>query len=404
MDKKKLINEVKEHMKILCSDITERQVGSEGNRKATYYVKQKFIEADWEIDETLLQVMDWETQGATLSCGEKSFEVQSSHYSLGCKTEGKLIAIDSIEKLEKYDITGKIVLLYGEIAAMQIMPKNFIFYIVEDHQRIISLLEEGKPKAVITATHRNSATAGGVYPFPLFEDGDFDIPSVYMKDTEGEKLLTCNGKTVKLESKAKRIPETAFNIIGKKEVGSDSRIVITAHVDAKIGTPGAIDNATGVTTLLLLAEMLKDYRKKYNIELVAFNGEDYYAVPGQMKYLEQNRDKLDNIFLNINIDGTGYKEGLSGFSPFELPETIENALNKVIENNPGIVEGLPWYQGDHSMFIQQGRPAIAVSSQWFIENMECQEITHTPKDNLDIVNYERVAECAVGIKELVESL
>jgi aminopeptidase YwaD len=36
--------------------------------------------------------------------------------------------------------------------------------------------------------------------------------------------------------------------------------------------------------------------------------------------------------------------------------------------------------------------------------MESQEITHTPKDNLDIVNYERVAECALGIAELIRRL
>ena len=71
---------------------------------------------------------------------------------------------------------------------------------------------------------------------------------------------------------------------------------------------------------------------------------------------------------------------------------------------PNIKEGLPWYQGDHSIFLQYGRPAIAVSSNWFIENMESQDITHIPKDNLDIVNYERVVEIALAIRELIEHL
>ena len=33
--------------------------------------------------------------------------------------------------------------------------------------------------------------------------------------------------------------------------------------------------------------------------------------------------------------------------------------------------------------------------------MESQEITHTPKDNLDVVNFERVAECALGIASFI---
>ncbi|HNX89246.1 MAG TPA: M28 family peptidase, partial [Paludibacteraceae bacterium] len=96
--------------------------------------------------------------------------------------------------------------------------------------------------------------------------------------------------------------------------------------------------------------------------------------------------------------------GLSCFSPFNLPGNIDSALRETFNEISEIVEGLPWYQGDHSIFLQNGCPAIAVSSQWFIENMEQQELTHTPKDNLNIVNYQRVAECAIGIAEFIGKL
>lgn len=404
MNKKQLTEQAKVHLDVLCSEISERRVGSEGNRMASDYVKRIFEKSDWDIEETELLVMDWETEGATLCCGKESFEVFSSHYSLGCAVEGELLPVDTLEKLENVDMTGRILLLHGPIAAAQITPIGFPFYSVGEHERILYLLEKGNPSAIVTATGRDSLTAGGVYPFPMFEDGKFDIPSVYMKDSEGEKLLACAGKSVRLISKAKRIPETAYNVIGRKGSDPAKRIVISAHIDAKIGTPGAIDNATGVTVLLLLSEMLKGYSGKYMIELAAFNGEDYYAVPGQAKFLEQNEGQFGNIALNINIDGAGLKEGASCFSPFGLPDDMQKALNRIIADNPDIVEGLPWYQSDHSMFIQQGCPAIAVSSQFFIENMKTQDITHTPKDNLSIVGYERVVDCAVGIKELIEQL
>ncbi|MDR2919640.1 MAG: M28 family peptidase [Tannerella sp.] len=404
MNKEALTEKIESHLHVLCSEIGERRVGSEGNRKATAYAKKIMEESGCHTEATELQVMDWKTEGATLTCGGQSFEVFSSHYSLGCVTQGELIAVNTISKLEKADIKDKILLLYGEIAAQQIAPKNFPFWNPEEHQHLISVLEHGHPKALICATERNSATAGGVYPFPLFEDGDFDIPSVYMKDTEGEKLLDYAGLVVELISKAERIPETAFNVIGRKSEQTKDRIVITAHIDTKIDTPGAIDNGTGVAVVLSLAELLKNYSGKYPIELVIFNGEDYYGAPGQITYVEQNAGHFDYIRLNINIDGVGYKEGLSCFSPLELPEDILDALHEVLWETPEIVEGVPWYQGDHSLFLQNGRPAIAVSSQWFIENMECQEITHTPKDNLDIVNYERVSECALGIVELLYKL
>ena len=404
MNKKALIEKIKTHLQVLCSEIGERRVGSEENRKATSYVKKVLEQSGWKTKSTELPVIDWKTAGATLTCSDQSFEVFSSHYSLGCSVQGELVAINTVGQLEKTNIQDKIVLLYGEIAAGQIAPKNFPFWNPKEHQHIISVLEQGKPKALICATERNSETAGGVYPFPLFEDGDFDIPSVYMKDTEGEKLLPCTGQPVELISKAERISSTAFNVIGRKSEQAKDRIVITAHIDTKIGTPGAIDNGTGVVIILVLSELLKDYAGKYPIELVIFNGEDYYASPGQINYMEQNKGQFNDMMLNINIDGAGYKEGLSCFSPFELPENILDTLHEVLWDNPELKEGLPWYQGDHSLFLQNGCPAIAVSSKWFIENFANQEITHTPKDNLSIVNYERVAECTLGIMELIRKI
>ncbi|MDH6344324.1 aminopeptidase YwaD [Parabacteroides sp. PFB2-12] len=404
MNKRALTEKAKSHLQVLCAEIGERRVGSAGNRRASAYAEQVLKEAGWQTESTELSVIDWKTEGASLTCNEQSFEVFSSEYSLGCAVQGELIAVTTIEQLEQADIKDKILFLYDTIASQQIAPKNFPFWNPEEHQHLISLLEKGKPKALVCATERNSATAGGVYPFPLFEDGDFDIPSVYMKDTEGERLLGCLGQTVVLESKATRIPETAFNLIARNGIESGKRIVITAHIDTKIGTPGAIDNGTGVSIVLLLAELLQGAALNHPVELALFNGEDYYGAPGQVEYLKQNQEQFGNILLNINIDGAGYQEGPSCFSAFELPEEILDALRELIWDSPGIVNGLPWYQGDHSLFLQNGCPAIAVSSQWFIENMECQEVTHTPKDNLNIVNYERVAECALGISELIQKL
>ena len=233
MDKKALRDKVEAHLQVLCSEIGERRVGSEENRQATTYAKKVLQLSGWQVEETELSVIDWKTEGASLTCGKQSFDVFSSHYSLGCSVKGELIAVDTVGKLEKADIKDKIVLLYGEIASQQIAPKNFPFWNPEEHQHLVSVLENGAPKALISATERNSATAGGVYPFPLFEDGDFDIPSVYMKDTEGEKLLACTGQMVDLVSGAVRIPETAFNVIARKDSRTKDRIVITAHIDTR---------------------------------------------------------------------------------------------------------------------------------------------------------------------------
>jgi len=392
------------YLEILCRTIPERSVGSEGNREATTFFEKEISSFGWETESAEFDAFDWQDGGAALRSEKSEFEVLVSPYSLGFKGEADLVSAASVSELENTDIRDKIILMHGEIAREQLMPKNFVFYNPEEHRKIISLLEHGGPKAIISATERNAALAGGVYPFPLIEDGDFNIPSVYMTEEEGEKLLPLSGRKVFLESLSKRIAGKGYNVVARKGKSNSPRIIITAHIDAKKGSPGAIDNATGVIVLLLLADLLKDYKGDKLIELVAFNGEDYYAVPGQMNYIAANQDNFSKMILNINIDGAGYKEGNSAFSLFNLPEELAKSTREVIDSYPGISEGIQWPQGDHSIFLQFGVAAIAVSSEWFINNINDQEITHTPKDNPSIADCRKLVEISWAINTLIRKL
>jgi len=396
-----MIHNCDEYLKKLCLDIPQRLVGSEGNRQATSFFQKIVQDFGWVVESTPFQAMDWQDGGADLLVdGEKS-QIFPSPYSKGCSLESYLIAAGSVEELEKIDTGGKLLLLHGELTKEQLMPKNFVFYNPEEHKQIIALLEKKEPGAILTATSRNAALAGGVYPFPLIEDGDFQIPSVYLTEEEGEKLLLKVGQVGNLRSDARRIQTDGYNLVARKGQDQNKRIAISAHIDAKINTPGAIDNATGVIVLLLLAEKLMDYQGDMMIELLPFNGEDYYAASGQMIYLDQNQGRFEEILLNINIDGAGFHEGPSAFSPFNLSEETQQSLDSVINSMDDIDEGGPWYQGDHSIFLQQGVPAIAVSSKWFLENIDSQELTHTPKDHPAIVNCDKLVDITEALHKFI---
>jgi len=268
----KLYRQSLDYLDFLCNRIPGRSVGSEGNREATRFFEQELLRLGWRTSKTEFDAIDWIDGGASLTSDGKSFEVFAGPYSLPFSGTRQIVAVSDTAALEKAEIKDKIVFLHGEIAREQLMPKNFVFYNPEEHQRIITLLEKGRPAAIISATGRNSALAGGVYPFPLIEDGDFDIPSVYMTEEEGIRLLSHDGSAVTLGSVSERIPGKGYNVTAVRGSEDADRIVVTAHIDAKKGTPGAIDNATGVIVLLLLADLLSDYEWPRRIELVAFNG------------------------------------------------------------------------------------------------------------------------------------
>jgi aminopeptidase YwaD len=65
-------------------------------------------------------------------------------------------------------------------------------------------------------------------------------------------------------------------------------------------------------------------------------------------------------------------------------------------------EGEPWYQSDHSVFIQNGRPAAAITSEHFLRLST--EVTHTPADNLDLVDYSKLVDVALALEKIVRGL
>ncbi|GGX58059.1 aminopeptidase [Tateyamaria omphalii] len=388
-------------LKYLTIDVMDRSVGCDGNRDATAFFKAQLEQAGWATHEQWFDALDWCGGHASLkaACGT-SFDVFPSPYARRVNATARLEAVSTLDQLECIEAEGAFILLYGSLAAEPLMPKNFPFFSMDEQQRTIALLERSGAKAIITAMQSQGAPRA----MPMIEDGDFDVPSVYMSEEDADRLLSFTGHRLELRSDAARITAKAANVLGRMNKSARKRIVITAHIDAKKGIPGALDNATGVVTLLLLANLLADYNGSHGIDLVALNGEDHYAVPGQMAYLRDMEGALDQVTLNINVDGVGYREGKTAYSFFSLSKDMEKSAATLLANAPASCRGLEWFQGDHSMFVQAGCPAIAVTSNWLLENMSTQTVTHRVQDTLDLVDPAKVVECALALKRFIYTI
>ncbi len=397
-----LVEKARHYLQFLCVDLPTRQLGSAGNQAATDFCARVLRSTGCEVTTPGFKCLDWISRGAACRAGAKTFTVHSSPYTNGCRVSAPLRTAANLEDLQFLDCAGEILLLTDELTREQLMPKNYPFYNPEPHQRLVAILEEKAPAAIIAATSRNPELAGAVYPFPLIEDGNFDIPSVYTTDRVGAKLTQLAGQTVHLISQAERIPSTGVNVVGRLNPGAAEKIVICAHVDTKPGTPGALDNAAGVITLLLLADLLKEYEGNYGIELLVMNGEDYYGAHGELLWLEQNNGNLGRIKLFINMDALGYIKGKTAFSFYNLLEQTRATFVEELNLHPGVMEGEQWYQSDHSIAVMNGVPAMAVTSEHFVEL--CQKYTHTAADVPAVVDAERLVEAAFAIRNMVNAL
>jgi aminopeptidase YwaD len=398
MTKNALAQKGAEYMRKLSLEIPNRRTGSPGNRAATDFFAGVVRSTGFAVEMPNFECIDWRQDGAQLLADGVSFEVHVSPFSLSCRASGLLHVVKTVEELEAAQPIGRVLLLHGEIAKEQLMPKNFPFYNPEEHQKIIALLERQPPLAIVAATTENPEMAGAMYPFPLIEDGDFNIPSVYMTEAEGLRLAVNAGKEVAIKIFARRSRASGCNVVAKKG-NPHRRVVLFAHIDAKDGTPGAIDNAGGSTVLLLLAELLANYQGKLGVEIVAMNGEDYYSSPGEQLYLRLNEGRFDEIVLGVNIDGAGYVEGNTAYSLYNCPEDQELSILQAFSLYPGLVEGKPWYQGDHGLFLFKQRPALAITSERVME-LESNYV-HTAKDTPEIVDPVKLAKTALALRDLI---
>jgi len=402
MNRHRLSKKAESYLQSLCLDIPHRRVGSEGNRAATGFFARTMASFGFETECSEFDCLDWTHGEASLRAGGEPFEAFISPYSLGCRLTAPLAVASTVGELQVVEARDKILLLQGEIAKEQLMPKNFPFFNPEEHQRIVHLLETKSLAAIITATSRNPELAGGLYPFPLIEDGDFDIPSVYVTDRVGERLAKHAGKEVSLGIEAERIPAKGYNVLARKGSDWGRRIVLCAHIDTKEGTPGALDNATGIAVLLLLAELLENYAGDIGIEIVALNGEDDYSAAGQLLYLRENADTLAQIILGINIDVAGYREGNTEYSLYGCPDELARLIRKAFSAREAMVEGEPWYQSDHSLFVQNQVPAMAITSDQFMQLST--HVTHTSKDSPEIVDSGKLVAVALVLHGLLLDL
>ena len=71
----------------------------------------------------------------------------------------------------------------------------------------------------------------------------------------------------------------------------------------------------------------------------------------------------------------------------------------IFDNYAGIITGEPWYQGDHMIFVQNGRPAIAFTAEKITDLMAT--VTHTPRDTPEIVEYGKLVEIAKALNDFI---
>lgn len=229
---------------------------------------------------------------------------------------------------------------------------------------------------------------------------------IFQIDEETYKILIRDLNKVKkiemmMELSGKEI-ET-YNVVGKiTGTGhGDHRdaIVISAHFDSvgSIGDDyieGAIDNATGVASLIQLAYNLKQYNLSNEIQsdiiFVAFNGEES-GMQGSEAFVEDIVQSYKNIS-NINIDSIGIK-GVDEYIIVntENGQVLRDRLTGYLSDHQfDILQENPSLTSDHMSFSKKNYPAVTIGQKDL-------NTIHTLNDRKDVVDAEKLHEIVTGL-------
>ena len=380
---------LRRHLNQISHEIGERLPGSKAHQQAADYIRTNFQNAGLNVVEYVDQVVDWQYTATrlTLSNGEE-VSAYANVYSPACNLEAPLAGVGTVEQLAAANLNGRIVFLYGDLTKEALIPQNYQVYQMEGHQALNRLLIEKAPAALLTLNMRFPAGE------QMIQDWDMPVPSATIPQETGYRLLDQVGERVQLKIEARSVPGQSALIIGEKPGNGRSRIVLMAHYDTKINTPGALDNGSGTAVILTLATLLQDFQLTTGIEFVIFPDEEYYGL-GDLAYIKHRGNTLDDILVGINVDGAGYKLGSNTITIISGSEALQSAVVDLKRPYPGMVWVEPWPQSNHSTFAYRGVPCIAFSSTgaW--------ELAHTPDDSVDKINPAKLREIVELISQIV---
>ncbi|MCK5365686.1 MAG: M28 family peptidase [Gammaproteobacteria bacterium] len=209
-------------------------------------------------------------------------------------------------------------------------------------------------------------------------------------------------------------------------------LLIGAHYDSVIGSPGANDNGSGVAALLEMARKFANVEIDRTVRFVAFVNEEppFFLSDqmGSMMYAKAARDRCDNIQLMVSLETIGHysdRPGSQRYPPLfghfypdkgNFVAFVSNLRSRRMLRRFGAafrqhsqfpaeqlatfswIPGVGW--SDHQSFWRYGYQALMVTDTAFYRYPHY----HAPTDKADELDFVAMAVVTEGIERAVMSL
>lgn len=206
-------------------------------------------------------------------------------------------------------------------------------------------------------------------------------------------------------------------------------VIVGAHYDSVVGSPGANDNSTGAAAVLSLARLFAEKKTSRTLRFVEFVNEEppFFQTDdmGSVVYAKRCRKRGENVVAMLSLETIGYYSNESGSQKYTFPvnlfypsignfigfignpgsgNLVRNAIASFRRHTkypsegtslPDKVPGVGW--SDQWAFWQQGYPGVMVTDTAPFR----YPYYHTIDDTIDKINYERMARVVAGLERVV---
>lgn len=211
--------------------------------------------------------------------------------------------------------------------------------------------------------------------------------------------------------------KTAYNVCGIKKGKSDKTLGFSGHFD-HIGTTnksgdniynGADDDASGITTLVGIADYFKDKEPEFSMAFMAFNGEEKGMLGSKAISEDKNLDKIYRnmtALFNFEMVATESQWGKNalymtgdGFS--DLDELFNTyAVNGLKINADPYAKQQLFYRSDNVSFVKKKIIAHSFSTV----DMTKATHYHQVKDDINIVDVDNMTQIINNFGKTLEQL
>lgn len=243
------------------------------------------------------------------------------------------------------------------------------------------------------------------------------IPAVYINTPAQKTHLSDASASFQISANLSIVPKIrkARNVIGYLDNKAPLTIVIGAHFDhlgygedgnSMIRTGdlgihnGADDNASGTSSMIELAFLLKNSKaKQYNYLFIAFSAEEL-GLNGSKYFVENPTIPLNNVNYMINMDMVGRMNDSSktitvgGFGTSPSWKPMMDAVKK--KDFSIKVDSSGTGPSDHTSFYRKDIPVL-----FFFTGLHSDY--HKPSDDADKINYVGMLKIIRFIQQMIEA-